>query len=362
MTHYKNALTLIFSFLVIFTLAGCSKNEEAKSIEIQENIINVETFNVIKKQIRPSIDSIGSLESFEEVIVSAETSGALSRVNFREGSLVGKGTILAYVEPTDYRLRVESAQAALKQAQAYYENIKTEHMRKKTLYEKEVISRQQYDDAATRLTVASSDIDQARSSLALARQELNKTVVSSPINGFIKEKKVASGDYVSEGTALFEIIQTNPLKLTFTIPEEKIGKIKQGQEVTFTVNAYPDKEFKGTIKTIYPNIEEQTRNLKIEALVNNTKGELKPGMFAKAKIYTENIKNVLMIPSVALLFDDTEAKVFKIEANVAKATSVKIGEKYGEMVEILQGLQENQPIIVTGQQNLSEGVKINVAR
>ncbi|EKE03309.1 MAG: HlyD family secretion protein [uncultured bacterium] len=362
MRRYKSAAILIFLCMVITTTSGCSKKDEAKSSEIQENIVNVKTYNVENKLIHPSIDSVGSLEAYEEVVLSSEASGALSRVNYREGNVVNRGTILAYVDSTDYKLRVESAKAALNQAQAYYENIKAEHARKKTLYEKEVISRQQYDDIATKLTLASSDIDRAQSSLALSRQELNKTTVRSPINGVIKAKKVATGDYVKTGTALFEIIQINPLKLSFTIPEESIGKINKGQEVLFSVNAFPEKNFKGIIKTIYPNVEEATRNLKIEALVNNATGELKPGMFAKAKIYTGNSKNILTIPAVALLYDDTEARVYTVEANVAKALPVTIGEKYGEMVEIIQGLQKDQQVIVTGQQNLSEGVKVNVAR
>lgn len=363
MKNYKNIFLILIAGIILST--GCTKNKtenKADNTEVNNNSTAVYVESVKKQTIKPQINGTGSLKAYETAVVSSENSGNLSNVYFREGQSVSVGTTLASVNSTDYVLMVRNAQAGLSQAKASYENTRTEYNRKKTLYQKEIIPRQQFDDVETRLTLSSSDIDRAQSNLALARQELRKATISSPISGFIKTKLASTGDYVKAGTPIFEIIKINPLKLIFTVPEESISKIKKGQEVNFTVNAFPDKQFKAVVRTLYPDLDEQTRNLSVEAVVNNSNGLLKPGMFADINIFTGESKSILTVPSVAVMFDDENASVYVIQNGAAKIIPVKVGNKYGEMTEIVEGLTENQQVIVSGQQGLVEGVKVHVAR
>jgi membrane fusion protein (multidrug efflux system) len=167
---------------------------------------------------------------------------------------------------------------------------------------------------------------------------------------------------VKNGTPLFVIIQSNPIKLRFTMTERDVGKVKNGQDVSLRVDAFPEREFKGEVTTIYPSLEEKTRTLLVEALVPNPEGILKPGLFAKVILYTGQAKETVVIPVTALLYEETKVKVFVEEKGHAKEKAVQVGSKYGEFMEIVGGLQGGEKVVVAGQQNLSEGGKLNVAR
>ena len=167
---------------------------------------------------------------------------------------------------------------------------------------------------------------------------------------------------MKNGAALFVIIQSNPIKLRFTVTERDVGKVKIGQDVSLRVDAFPEREFKGDVTTIYPSLEEKTRTLLVEALVPNPEESLKPGFFAKVILYTGPPKETVVIPVTALLYEETKVRIFVEEGGRAKVRDVKPGSKYGELMEIVEGLQEGEKVVVAGQQNLSEGVKVNVAR
>jgi len=185
---------------------------------------------------------------------------------------------------------------------------------------------------------------------------------------------------VRNGTPLFTIIQTNPVKLDFTINEKDLGEIKKGQDVLLKVYAFPDMGFNGRLNIIYPNIDERTRTVKVEALVPNDEGLLKPGFFAKVMLYTGHAKDIILVPVTSLLYEEEKIKVFVVEGDKARERFVKIGQKYRlqsevrsresevgsleseitEFVEVVKGLKEDEKVVVVGQQNLFEGAKIKI--
>ena len=371
------ALLVMFLCLLIFTFTACEK-KEVKTVT--EKIISVQVQPVKKKSLRPFINNIGTLNPFEEVTVSSEVDGILKDVNVDNGSEVSKGMILAAIDDTDYNLEVERGMASLKQAEANLSNIKLEYHRKEELYKKELLTKQQYDDVTARLSIADAELERAKSSVSTARQKLSKAKIYSTLSGVVKEKKVSSGNYVKNGTPLFTIIQTNPAKLDFTVNEKDLEKIKKGQDVFLTVYAFPDKEFKGKLNIIYPNVDERTRTLKVEALVPNDGQLLKPGFFAKVMLYTGEAKDIFLVPVTSLLYEEEKIKVFVVEGDKARERIVKIGQKYklqsevgnremeaegqesdmAEFVEVVKGLKEGEQVVVVGQQNLFEGAKIKI--
>ncbi|MBI4654445.1 MAG: efflux RND transporter periplasmic adaptor subunit [Nitrospirae bacterium] len=345
------------AYCLIF-LPACKKKEARTT---PERVINVQVQAAKKKSFRPFIETIGTLNPYEEVIVSAEVDGILKDVKVDEGTVVSKGMVLAAIDDTDYDLEVKKVEAALKQAEASLANTRLEYQRNETLYKEELVTKQKFDDVSTRLSIAEADIDRAKAALAIAKQKLTKTKIYSSLTGLIKEKKVSVGDYVRNGTNLFVIIQNNPLKLNFTVTEKDVGKIKKGQEVTFKVDAFSDKEFNGKLSIIYPGLDEKTRTLQVEALVPNPKGLLKSGLFTHVTLYTGGLKDTVVAPITSLLYEGEKIKIFVVEEDRAEERPVKIGKKHGEMMEITQGLREGEQVVVVGQQNLSEGIKINVS-
>ena len=358
MISLKKGFMILFvlSFVILLT-SGCKKETK-----VEEKVMNVKVSTVEKKSFRPFVSTIGSLKPYEEVVVSSEVEGIARKIRVDDGSSVSRGMLLAEINDTDYRLEVRRTDAALRQSKATLANTKLEYERKAALYKEELVTKQQFDDVSARLDVAEAELDRSKASLSLAKEKLAKTRIYSPLNGAVKEKKVSTGDFVKNGTPLLVVIQSDPIKLNFTLPEKETGKLKVGQDVTFRVDSFPDQEFKGRVRNLYASLEEKTRTLQVEALVPNSDKRLKAGLFAKVTLYTGEMRDIVVIPITSILYDNARIKVFVAEGNRAREKEVKIGNKYGEFLEITEGLQPGEIIVVAGQNNLSQGVKINVAR
>jgi len=341
----------------LLTTTACKKKENKSG---EEKIFNVHVHDVLKKPLKPFIESIGTLNPFEEVTISAEVEGVMRSVKVEEGTQVSKGMLLAAIDDSDYSLEVRRSEAALRQAEATLENTRLEFKRKDALYKEELVTKQQYDDVTTRLSLAEAEVERAKASLSLARLKLQKTKITSPLACVVKEKRVSVGDFVKNGTPLFVIIQPNPIKLRFTVPEKDVGRLKINQEVTLKVDGFPGSEFKGSVNIVFPNVEEKTRTLQVEALVPNNNGTLKPGLFAKVILYTAGEHDTIVVPVTALLYEAETVKVFIVEGDRARERKVKLGSKYGELMEIIDGVKEGEKIVAIGQQNLSEGAKVSV--
>ncbi len=355
-------LKLLFLILLIVfisvPLVSCKKEKKVE----KENLINVRVAAAQEKIVRPYIETTGSLRADEEVMVSSEVDGIVKSIKVEEGSAVSKGSLLVEINQTDYRLDKQRAEAAMKQAEASLANVKSEFQRKESLYKEELITRQQYDDISTRVILAEADLAKAKSMLETSAERLARTRIYSPLNGMVKEKKVSSGDFARTSLPLLHLIKVDPLKLNFTVSEKDIADLKTGQDVDFTVDSFPGKKFSGKVNLIYPNVEERTRTLQAEAIVPNADRVLKPGLFVRATIYTGPPREVIVAPLTALIYDNATVSLFVVEGNLARERKVTTGRKYGEDIEIIEGLNAKEQIVVVGQNNLSEGIKVNVAR
>ncbi|MBN2439565.1 MAG: efflux RND transporter periplasmic adaptor subunit [Deltaproteobacteria bacterium] len=338
---------------------GCRKQEQKVA---KERAVNVRVWTAETRSLRPYVESIGTLKPYDKVTVSSEVDGILKSIHVDEGSPVSRGQLVAEIKDVDYRLIAEQATAALKQAQASLANAEREYQRKEALYREELVTKQQFDDIAARLALARGDVERAKAGRDLANEKLSKTKIFAPMTGSVLEKKVTSGDYIRNGTFLASIIRTDLLKLSFAVSEKDVGGLRAGQSAVFSVDAFPGREFRGQLKTIYPSLEERTRSLQVEAEVANTGRTLKPGFFARVTLYTGPSRNTVVAPVTALLYDNSTTKLFVVEGNRAKERKVRIGRKYGEFMEITEGLKARETVVTVGQNNLMEGVPVHVAR
>jgi membrane fusion protein, multidrug efflux system len=338
---------------------GCQKKEQQVQ---KERAVNVRVWPAENRPLRPFVESIGTLNPYEIVNVSSELDGILKTIHVDEGSPVTPGQVIAEIKETDYQLEVERATAILKQGEASVANAKQEHERKEALYREELVTKQQFDDIVARLNVAQGVVELAKAGLDLAKEKLTKTKIHAPMAGSIKEKKVTAGDYIRNGSFLVSIIRTDLLKLSFSISEKDVGSLREGQDVSFAVDAFPGHEFRGRVKTLYPSLEEKTRSLQVEAVVTNADQILKPGLFARVTLYTGPAKETVVVPITALLYDNSSTRLFVAEGDRAKERRVRIGRKYGEFMEIVEGVKAKEIVVTVGQNNLMEGVLVNVAR
>lgn len=356
---------ILLTAYCLLSLTGCKKKEVKTTTE---KVINVQVQPAAKKSLKPFIEAVGTLNPYEAVIISTEVDGIVKDVRVDEGSLVSKGQVLAMIDETDYNLEVKRTDATLKQAEATLSNTKIEYQRKEALHKEQLVTQQQFDDVLTRLSLVNAEVERAKASLSLAKQKLLKTMIYSPLSGSVKERKVEKGNYAKNGTPLFTIIQSNPIKLNFTVTEKDVGKLRVGQDVLFKVDAFPDKDFKGKLKTIYPSLEENTRTLLVEAQVPNQNGLLKPGFFTHVTLYTGAERTTVVVPDTSLLYEGDKIKIFVVEGERAKERFVRVGQKYKlnsgarEFAGIIEGMKEGELVVTVGQQNLFEGAKVNVAR
>lgn len=353
------AVAAIVLCVAVTANIGCKKQEQQAA---KERSINVRVWTAEKRALRPFVESLGTLKPHEEVIVSSEVDGIMQSIRAEEGAPISKGQLIAEMNDTDYRLDAERAAAVLKQAEASLANAKQEYERKEALYREELLTRQQFDDVSARLILAQGDVERAKVGLALAREKLAKTKAFAPLAGVVKEKRVTAGDYIRNGTFLVSIIRVDLLKLVFSVAEKDVGNLREGQDVVFTVDAFPGREFRGKLTTIYPTLEEKTRTLQVEAAVANPDRSLKPGLFARVTLYTGPARDAVVAPITALLYDGADTKIFVVEDSRAKERGVKLGRKHGEFMEITEGLKEKEMVVTVGQNNLMEGVQVNVAR
>jgi membrane fusion protein (multidrug efflux system) len=359
-TH-KTTKLLLFTLMIALVSVPLISCKKEKMVE-KEKLVNVIVQPAVKKQIRPYIETTGTLMADEEVMVSSEVDGIVKSIRVEEGTAVEKGTLLAEINQVDYLLDERRSDAALKQAQANLANVKAEYLRKEALFKEELVTRQQFDDISTRVALAEADVSRAKAFLDTSKERLSRTKIYSPLRGMIKEKKISAGDYVRTSSPLFQIIKVDSLKLKFTVSEKDIADLKTGQEVDFTVDSFAGRSFKGKVNLLYPHLEERTRTLQAEAIVSNSDRLLKPGLFARAIIYTGASRDAVVAPLTSLMYDNSTISLFVVEGNLARARAIKTGGKYGEDVEITEGLKDNEQVVVVGQNNLSEGVKVNVAR
>ena len=392
---------LVSSSLILF--ASCSKSISGKQVDAATMVkpLMVRAAPVEQRQIRRNVESVGSLFPYEEVIVSSEVEGKVEQVFVDVGDRIARGQPIVKVSPAELQLTFEQQRASLQQARARLglaENgddlkdvraaaevkkaaadladAEQKHRRAKALYEQGLLPRQSFDEAESRYNAARAAYDlsvqgvenlraqlaQSRASTALAQKKVNDSVIRAPFAGQVKERNVTQGQYLKVQTPVMVIVNVDPLRVRLKVPEKMAAWVSTGQEVTISVEAYADREFRGKVTRINPSVDQQTRAFEVEALIENHDGALKPGFFVKASIPSSNVANALFVPQDALVYVYGVYKVFVIEGNRLKEKEVKIGERAGEQVEIVEGINENERVaLATKGAELKDGAAVEIA-
>jgi multidrug efflux pump subunit AcrA (membrane-fusion protein) len=361
----------------------------------------VKTVAVEQRQQRRVVEVVGSLFAYDEVIVSSEAEGRVEEVMVDVGDRVGKGQALARVSPVEFQLTVEQQQAALRQARARLGLAETDgelkdvrqaaevkkaaadltdaeqkYKRAQSLLETGVIPRQQYDEAEARYQAAKATYDlamqqvenlrasmqQTQASLNLANKRLRDTQIRAPFAGHVKAREVTTGQYLKIQTPVMTIVNVDPLRARLSVPEKMSPWVRVGREVKLNLEAFPGREFMGRISRINPSVDEKNRTFEIEALVVNGGGELKPGSFVKATIQSDKVDQILAIPYSAAAYLFGAYKVFVIQGQTIKEREVKLGDRLGDLVEIIEGLQVGEKIAFSaGGPQLKDGMEVEIA-
>lgn len=349
-------------------LAACNRNASPRPVEgdaaSESRASDPATIPEVSV-VRPSDDPIeveitapGSFVAFEEATLSAETPAIVAELRVKEGTRVRRGTVLMVMEKTKAELAVKQAEAGLAQAQANFEKAKSELARKEILLSDRTISQGTFDTFKAQNDAAAAAVQGAESTLALARERLEDMTVVAPFAGVIKEKKTAIGEYVGGGDPLLVLIQDDPLKLQFEVPEKHADRLSVGQEVRTQVTALPGETFKGEISTIFPVLAVASRTIRVEALVPNRQFRLKPGFYASVQVPLSPAAGALVVPRSALFRHEGTQNVFVLRAGVAERATVQVGGETTDQVEILSGLTPSDQVVVSGVDTLRAGDRV----
>ena len=292
-----------------------------------------------------TISLSGSIEANENVEIRSEVSGIVETISFTEGSNVSKGQILFKVN--DIELRAQLAQAKTR------ENLTSENERRaKLLLQKEAISQEEYD-------IASADYRTAKAQTQLIQAQIGKTTIRAPFSGKIGLRNISPGTYVTPTTLISKLVSSNPLKITFSIPEKYASEINKNTEIKFTVPNISE-TFKAKIYAIEPEIETTTRTLKIRALAENSSGKLLPGTFANIKLPLKNIQDAILVPTEAIIPIQEGKKVFISENGKAKSVKVETLTRTDKSIIITSGLKVGDTVVTSGVMSLKDEAKIKV--
>jgi RND family efflux transporter MFP subunit len=218
-----------------------------------------------------------------------------------------------------------------------------------------------YDATINQARNLLQDIERNKATLELQRKKLRDTTVYAPFAGAVKERQVTQGQYVRVNTPLFTLVKTDPIRLRIEIPERMAPWIKTGQVAEVSMEAFGDRKFQGKVWRISPTVDQAKRTFIVEALIDNPSGELKPGSYARASLPTNKSEVVKLVPTRAVNYVFGSNKAYVVTAaNTIEARDVKLGDRFEQNVEILDGLAEGEKVAVTELSRLDTGTKVAV--
>lgn len=345
-----------FIFSAALFLSSCSK--EAK--------VTYVTDKVEKQDIKISITATGTIEPVTQVEVGTQVSGIIDKIYVDYNTVVKKGQVIAELDKTNLQSELTSAQSNLSNAQSNLAYQTTNYNRYKTLFEKGLVSANDFESARLTYQQAKASVAIQQQNVSKARTNLGYATITAPIDGVVLNKAVEEGQTVASSFStptLFTIAKDlTDMRVIADIDEADIGGVVDGQRVTFTVDAYPDDIFNGTVTQVRQEATTESNVVTYEVVISapNNDLKLKPGLTANVTIYTMEKNDVVTIPSKALRFTpneklltedqsikdcDAKTKIWKIEGNVFKAYPVTIGVTNGTLTEVLSGLKPGEEIL-----------------
>ncbi len=359
-------MTLTTLLLATAMWSGCEKKSE----------FTYRTTEAVVQDITTSVTATGTIEPVTSVTVGTQVSGIVSKLYVDYNSVVKAGDVIAELDRTNLMSELSSAKASLNSAQSELDYQKANHERYKTLHEKGLISANEYEQARLSFIKAQQTLTNHKENVKKAQTNLGYATITSPIDGVVLSKAVEEGQTVASSfntPTLFTIAKDlTDMRVIANVDEADIGEVKEGQRVTFTVDAFPEETFQGFVSQVRQEAAAESNVVTYEVVISapNEGLKLKPGLTANVNIFTLEMKDILTIPNKALRFTPNEAmlsdgetiqnaegksKVWVKEGAVLKAMPVKTGMTNGTLTQVLEGLSPGTEIITEIQVVMPEG-------
>jgi RND family efflux transporter MFP subunit len=357
------AIVLIVAALT-FACSGNRASEEESSADAS-SISEVTVTRVARGTVSATVTVTGTVAALpnRDVKVSSLVAGRIARLRVAEGDRVGEGQIIAEIEDRPYRDQLQQAEAAVAQAKANFENAQLNRDRNEDLFKRGIVARKDLEDARTQMSVQQAALRQVEAQLELARLQIARTQVHSPLTGTVVKRFVSDGEQV-DGTAaqpIAEVANLGRVEFYGNVPAAYLDRIHVGETLAVTTEAVPGKPLEGRIVAISPAVDPATNIGLLRIRLANPGGRLRLGMFLTAQLAVETHPNALVVPSQAVYRDEKgQPRVFRVQGDTAEAASVKLGLETNQRVEILSGLREGETIVLTGGYGLADRARVKV--
>jgi RND family efflux transporter MFP subunit len=382
------------------TLCGCSRSDVAEAGGSDRPAKPVAVTPVQRDPVRRSVDVVGTLTAVDQVTVSSEADGTVRAILADLGDRVTAGQVLVRLDNERQQYAFQQQQAALARTLAQYgatdprnlpepENTpdvrraiaelaqaKSSFNRASELSKREVLSKQDFDDAQVGLQTKQAgyevalqnarnlraSIQASEAAMKLAERQLRDTEIRAPFDGYIEKRLINLGELVKEQMPVMAIVRLDPLKATAEIPERMAPWIDDGRPVELHVDAYPGRAFTGKVTRISPAVNTTTRAFPFEAVVPNADGALKPGTFARIHVESAKVDEVLTLPFAALQYRYGVNRVFVVSGDKLEMRELQVGERLGDRIEVTGGVKPGERVALTDVETLNGGELVTVTK
>ena len=392
------ALAALVAAAVITSACGTAdgKTRDGEAAPAERPVIAIAAAAAVEQPITRFIRATGTLLAEEQADVAAEVAGRVTATPIERGTAVAAGAVLIRLSSTETDAQAREAQANAAQiearlgltadapfdanrvpevqnARATFDLAQNEFSRIESLLAQNVVSQSEFDQRRTQLEATRQQLDAARNGatqqyqsllaararVALAQKALDDTIVRAPFAGAVNERLVSVGDYVTKGMKVAVVVRVNPLRVQLTIPEQSFAGVAVGAPVSFAVDAFPGRQFTGTVRYVSPALETNARALTIEAVVPNPGSELKPGLFATAQLEQPNKTVAVLVPAAAVHTAGGSSRVYVVAGDHVEERIVTLGQTVDGQVEISNGLKTGERVATTNVPQLFDGAKVS---
>jgi RND family efflux transporter MFP subunit len=334
--------------------------------------MTVEVGKAHKSTISQQLTVVGNLIGDATVAVVPRTAGRLQDVSVRLGDQVSRGQRIAKIEDQELQEQVRQAESAfevskatIRQREADLALAKTNVDRARSLFQRQLLPQQTLDDNESRFLAAQAQLDLARAQNSQSQSRLDElqvtmtnTVIVSPVDGFVARRAADPGAFVSQNAPVVDVVDIRRVRLIVNVVEKDLRQLKTGDPTVVEVDAYPGEKFSGRIARVAPVLDPATRTASVEIEIPNGDYRLKPGMYARVNIITDNKREALVVPSNALVDVNGRRGVYlATPGNTASFRPVRVGVEEETQAEILEGVNEGDTVITTGAAGLTDGAR-----
>ena len=344
----RTLLTIVVSgLLVAFAMTGCNNQDSIANTEnsAKENpAIPVSVVKVESVTMQDVIFLPGETEAWQDVKVASNAAGRIEWLGPREGQDVKKGQLLAKIEVSALKAALEHAKAAYKLADDLYQ-------RRLRLYENNIIAREELDQSETQRKLALTDLEQIK-------VRYSHGFPKSPITGIINYQYVDVGEYADVGKPLVDIVNIDKIKINVRVPELDVRYVKKGQKTPIRIDAFADQTLIGTVDFVAFKADPATKTFLVRSIIDNPAHNIRPGMIGRVAFVRRIIPDAIAVPLFAIVDKGGERIVFVENDGIAQSRIISVGIIEGDRVQITSGLNPGDHLIVKGQTEVEDGMKV----